>query len=583
MVTTLTDRDTIGDLTCSIWQVAKWDGTNWVCHHDWDTLFNLSCATGEVAKWNGSTWVCAPDDDTITTYSAGAGLQLVGTEFRIKGSGYANVVVVAASGGDFISIQAAIDSIGDASASNPYLVWVGPGLYSESVSMKPFIHLQGAGRQATVIASDLGSSTFPGTEATLVLSTATSIRDLAIENDGIDIHNVALLVKPGATDASVESVDILSSGLATNRYGIVSSDDLTEVSLVNVSVVAELGQHNHGLVNLNGSTVHLQGGSYRATGGVDAFGIFNSGVGSDLRIEGASAYGGDATTENHGLYNTDNAFAELHGGSFSGAGGINSFGISNNGSGARTTATGVAALGNSGTAETIGIINDSGGVVTLHGGEFRARGDGQGRGIVNGGVGSIMEATGVAAVSEDCYDNIGLRAYLGSTTILSGGSFVGRRGTFAQGLVVNDPGTSLTGVGVNAIAEGPSVVVIGVINGVGSVVRWVQRTHLHNCAADEEGSLCLHRDGPVTSMISEIPPVGVILNALSPNALTTKTFPNPSTARSSELTRSFPCPSPFASMISETSPFGDIRNTFLLEKPATNTLPISSTTTSSAP
>jgi len=47
---------------------------------DSDTLDALSCASGEVAKWNGSAWVCAPDAGG-TSYSAGAGLTLTGTTF----------------------------------------------------------------------------------------------------------------------------------------------------------------------------------------------------------------------------------------------------------------------------------------------------------------------------------------------------------------------------------------------------------------------------------------------------------------------------------------------------------------------
>ena len=65
-----------------------------------------------------------------------------------------------------------------AAADNPYLVWVAPGVYEEQVTMKPYVHLQGAGQEATVISSTASSSAWPPTQATLLLASDTSLRDL---------------------------------------------------------------------------------------------------------------------------------------------------------------------------------------------------------------------------------------------------------------------------------------------------------------------------------------------------------------------------------------------------------------------
>src|SRR3712207_8926658 len=50
-------------------------------------------------------------------------------------------VVVAKSGGDFTTVQPAIDSITDASQAKRYLVYVAPGTYTGRVTMKSFVDL----------------------------------------------------------------------------------------------------------------------------------------------------------------------------------------------------------------------------------------------------------------------------------------------------------------------------------------------------------------------------------------------------------------------------------------------------------
>ena len=60
-------EDRTGKLDCAAGEIAKFDGSKWICAPDdnTDTLDGLSCISGEIAKFNGSEWVCMPDDDTL--------------------------------------------------------------------------------------------------------------------------------------------------------------------------------------------------------------------------------------------------------------------------------------------------------------------------------------------------------------------------------------------------------------------------------------------------------------------------------------------------------------------------------------
>ena len=70
---------------------------------DRDALGGLSCMSGELTKWNGSQWVCAPDADS--TYSNGFGLGLIGdTVFYVDQTAIQRRVVTPCTPGQSIRV-----------------------------------------------------------------------------------------------------------------------------------------------------------------------------------------------------------------------------------------------------------------------------------------------------------------------------------------------------------------------------------------------------------------------------------------------------------------------------------------------
>jgi pectin methylesterase-like acyl-CoA thioesterase len=78
------------------------------------------------------------------------GLSALTTD-QIKAMLQPNTVIVWPGQATFTSIQAAINSITDATVDNQYQVFIGQGTYTEQVTLKPYVYLMGAGQTATVI------------------------------------------------------------------------------------------------------------------------------------------------------------------------------------------------------------------------------------------------------------------------------------------------------------------------------------------------------------------------------------------------------------------------------------------------
>jgi hypothetical protein len=434
-----------------------------------DGLFTVTLDFGAGAFNGDRRWLgIAVDCEGDGTYDDLGRQELTAAPYALyaaRSGGPENVVTVAKSGGDYTSVQAAIDSITDAAADNAYLVWVAPGVYSETVRMKPYVHLQGAGQEATVITSDATSNNPIPDRATLVLTQTTSLRDLTVVNNSVGLYNVALLATAGMGRPLVADVTARTWGGGTYNYAIFLGGSKLAVTLQQVTALAGSGDVNCGLFSVGGAGATLRGGSFTARGGTIACGIENYGSGTTLDAEGVSALGQYGSVSNYGLVNSGGAEAVLRVGSFTGHGGTDARGIYNQSSGTRLEAESVTALAEDGSDNNYALTNGGAAEAALRGGSFTGRGGGDVRGISNSGSGTTLDATGVTALGESDGDrSFALANDDGAEAALHGGSFTGRGGQQASGLINSGSGTRLEAVGVTALGEDGGSSSCGLVN-----------------------------------------------------------------------------------------------------------------------
>ncbi len=147
--------------------------------------------------------------------------------YALSGAGigsYESVITVAKSGGHFASVADALASITGNSPSNPFLVWVGPGEYSETelVDIPAHVHVRGSGPEVTLITSDRSSSEPNQLAATVYLRDLARISDLSVENTGTGSLGYAIYSFLASRDAVIDNVTATASGSGTGggRSGI---------------------------------------------------------------------------------------------------------------------------------------------------------------------------------------------------------------------------------------------------------------------------------------------------------------------------------------------------------------------------
>ena len=240
-----------------------------------------------------------------------------------SGSEYQNVIIVAKSGGDFTSIQAALDSIADNSDTNRYLVWVAPGTYAEKVTMKQYVDIEGSGELVTKIRA--AGSVTPQDTGTVVGANNAELRFLTVENTGGDAYAVAIY--NSSASPRLTHVTAMASGGSPEKYGVYnydsSSPTMTHViasvsggsstncgvmnylysspTMTNVTATASGGDENLAVYNLLYSSPTMTSVTATASGGTRSCGVYNRWSSATIQNSAISASGG--TDDNYGIYN----------------------------------------------------------------------------------------------------------------------------------------------------------------------------------------------------------------------------------------------------------------------------------------
>jgi hypothetical protein len=355
------------------------------------------CASGQVARFGkDDLWHCSTDE---------VGLQP------------SNLIIVAKSGGDYASIQSAINSISDAAADNPYLVWVAPGVYEEQVTMAPYVHLQGAGQGATII-------TTSGSSAALYLAAYTSLRDLTVIIDDSPFSSTWAILASASDNVMgtlVANVEAQALNPGNGSHGCTLEGADTRVTLLDVTAHAQGGTYNYALEVLDGATAIVEGGSFTtADSGTLNRAIYTNGSGTTLEATEIRAVAENTTGGSRGLVNGGTAI--LRGGLYSADAAGSAYAIYNDGSDAALDAYSVEAEAQSaGTGANIrGLYNDDGASATLHGGSFIARGGYYAVGLYLVETSNALVANGVYALGEGASataGNYGVQHLGGSCTI----------------------------------------------------------------------------------------------------------------------------------------------------------------------
>jgi hypothetical protein len=186
-------------------------------------------------------------------------------------AGLKNVITVAKANGDFTDPVAAVNSISDASATNPYLVVIGPGVYTitETLQMKPYVDIAGSGENVTRIKGAI-STAAPASSAIIFGADNSTLSALTAENTGGGAYSVVL--HNDSQSPMLRDITAIASG-GPGNYGVYNVS--SSPTMTGVTITASGGSYNVGIYNYNSSSPMIISVAATASG-PSSYGAYNN-------------------------------------------------------------------------------------------------------------------------------------------------------------------------------------------------------------------------------------------------------------------------------------------------------------------
>jgi hypothetical protein len=236
-----------------------------------------------------------------------------------------NVITVAKSGGKFTDPVAALASINDANASNPYVVYIGPGIYTltQTLKMKSYVHIVGSGMEATKLVGNAVSHPTFATNALVEGWSYSSMRELSIELSGTGVSATAIY-NSQIVSATFHRIHVAVSGAEYSKgiYNYLGNTIISQ-SFIEIGSCNEesKGVYNNGgtliisdseiVIDNLGNTIGIHNKNSTATikstaitiNGVanNRYGVYNEASSVEMRLMQIEVTGGTNTAGIYGI------------------------------------------------------------------------------------------------------------------------------------------------------------------------------------------------------------------------------------------------------------------------------------------